>query len=180
MTEDSKLVQMRMTNEQIECMKAYFLHYDWSFNPEYLDMQAVVNTCTAETDIETRNYEPLILPNSNFSTCDHCLCSPCVLDKTNRQTWWPSDNFHPKKSNSTKRKILYKKFWTMLCHRGVFNDPIYVERKSSAIARDRQRNYYMWHNKGTQRDLLPNCVVQKVRAWCPNPPNMQYMGHLWF
>ena len=84
-------------------MKAYFLHYDWSFNPEYLDMQSVVNTCTADTDIETRNYEPLILPNSNFSTCDHCPCSPCVLDETNRQTGWPSDNFQPKKSNSIKQ-----------------------------------------------------------------------------
>ena len=103
----------------------------------------------------------------------------CVLDESNRQSWWPSDCIQPRRTNNTKRKILYKKFWTMLCHRGVFNDPTYLDRKAFAIARDRQRNF-MWHNRGTQGVLLPNCVIQKVREWCPNPPNIQYMGHLWF
>ena len=177
---DRKLVQMRLTDEQIECMKAYFLHYDWDFNLEYVETQQVETTCTLETEIETRNNDPLIPPNLDANKCEHCLCSPCVLDEGNRQSWWPSDCFQPKRTNNTKRKILYKKFWTMLCHRGVFNDPVYIERKSFAIARDKQRNYFLWHNRGTQRDLLPNCVIQQVREWCPNPPNVQYMGHLWF
>ena len=121
MAEDSKLVQLRLTNLQIECMKAYFLHYDWEFNPVYVDIQCKENACTPETEVETRNSDPLISPDAIVRVCEHCLCSPCVLDKSNRQSWWPSDCIQPRRTNNTKRKILYKNFWTMLCHRGVLS-----------------------------------------------------------
>ena len=63
--------------------------------------------------------QPVIAPRAD--ACDQCLCAPCVTDETNRQSWWPTENSTARKTNNTKRKILYKKFWTMLCHRGVFS-----------------------------------------------------------
>ena len=79
MAEDSKLVQLRLTNEQIECMKAYFLHYDWEFNPVYVDMQCEESTCTPETEVETRNSDPLISPDANARVCVNIVCAHLVF-----------------------------------------------------------------------------------------------------
>ena len=44
MAEGSKLVQIRLTNEKIEAMKAYFLLYDWDFSPENVKTQCGENS----------------------------------------------------------------------------------------------------------------------------------------
>ena len=81
-------------------MRAYFLHYDWHYNSEYLDMQCEENTCTSETGVGTRDTDPLISPDANASA--NRLCSTCVLDESNRQAWLPSDCIQPKRTNNTK------------------------------------------------------------------------------
>lgn len=159
-------MKSRLSNEQIEATKAFFMHYDWDWNTELIESEQRNN------EDQSENFTPFIAANFEAGICDQCLCSPCVLDESNRQTWWPLDNMVAKRTNNATRKILYKKFWTMLCHRGVFQNPTYIERRSAAIARDKQRNYFVWHNRGSQRDLLPNC--------CSESSLVQYMGHLWF
>ena len=176
MDTNSRLLQIRLSEEQIEAMKAYFNHYDWDWNPEMVSE----NRGDGDETGAYEDFQPVIPPDTEADTCNQCLCAPCVLDESNRQSWWPSVNSSERRTNNTKRKILYKKFWTMLCHRGVFENQVYIQRKSEAISRDRQRNFFMWHQRGTQRDLLPNCVIEQVRQWYPNPPSVSYVGHLWF
>ena len=131
-----------------------------------------------KTEVTMSRMSRLARTRADTDVCDQCLCAPCVTDETNRQSWWPSENPSARQTNSIKRKILYKKFWTMLCNRGIFQTQ--TDRKSEAISRDRQRNSFMWHQRGTQRDILPNCVIQQVREWFQNPPSVSYVGHFWF
>ena len=171
----NRLVQIRSSKEQIEAMKAYFNHYDWEWNPEMVSENRSDNVENVDTSADD-DLQPVIAPRADANVCDQCLCAPCVTDETNHQSWWPSLNSSVRKTNNIKRKILYKKFWTMLCHRVVFQTQTYMDRKSEAISRDRQRNYFMWHKRGTQRDILPNCVIHEVREWFPNPPSVSYVG----
>lgn len=116
--------------------------------------------------------------------CPHCLCGPCVTNDGNRQLWWPERRAGPRESNSGKRKLLYKKFWLMLMRRGAFNDPRYIDRKERALAQDPHYRDYVWvgdshRTIAHRRDIMPNCVLQLVREWYPNPPKIPYMGHMW-
>ena len=71
--------------------------------------------------------------------------------------------------------LVYKRFWTMLFHQNVWRDPRYVERKQRALQQDPQRRKLTYH----RRDLMPECVVDMVRLWLPNPSEQPYMGHKW-
>jgi hypothetical protein len=47
--------------------------------------------------------------------------------------------------NSGLRKEHYKRFWTMLLHRGVWNDDRYIVMKVDAMSRDpRRQRYKFW------------------------------------
>ncbi len=52
----------------------------------------------------------------------------------------------------------------------------YIARKEKALEmhRNNQGRYVL-----SRRDIIPNCVVKKVRQWAPNPANTPYKGHLW-
>lgn len=56
---------------------------------------------------EADSPQPLTLPDANADSCDRCLCAPCVLDETSRQSWWLSTNSQEKRTINTMRKILY-------------------------------------------------------------------------
>ena len=77
--------------------------------------------------------------------------------------------------NSGLRKEHYKRFWTMLFHRGAWNDDRYLLMKTDALARDHRTQRFDWH----RRDIMPKCVVTLVRHWFPNPGGFPYMGHMW-
>ena len=87
--------------------------------------------------------------------------------------WWETETYLPHQRNSRIRKDKYRRFWTMLLHRGVWDDQRYIERKQRALEHDGQNQE--WH----RRDILPSCVVNLVRGWLPNPKDKPYMGHLW-
>lgn len=65
----------------------------------------------------------------------------------------------------------------MLLHMGVWNNPIYKDRKATALltARPNRCGDFVYH----RRDLMPQCVLKLVRSWYPNPPGQDYMGHKW-
>lgn len=116
-----------------------------------------------------------IQQDHNSSECIYCYCRPCITDEVNRQLWWETDT-HPKhRRNRNLRKEIYKRFWTMMYHRDVWNHPCYVHKKRRALEQDPRFRNLVWH----RRDIMPDCVIKCVRGWFPNPDNIPYMGHLW-
>jgi hypothetical protein len=112
--------------------------------------------------------------------CADCLCTPCITHEDNRQLWWINNNKPPHRKNHSKRRGLYKRFWVMLGNRALWSHPIYLDRKARALGLDPQNNRLVYNAVGNHiRDIIPNCVIDKVRSWLPNLPGEQYMGHKW-
>ena len=107
--------------------------------------------------------------------CSYCFVMPCITSQRNRQLCWESDAVPPSDSNHGIRKEKYKRFWTMMMHRGVWDDPRYKHKKHLALQRDPRYKHFVWH----RREIMPKCVLQTVRHWLPNPDGVPYMGHLW-
>ena len=63
----------------------------------------------------------------------------------------------------------------MLCHRGIWNDARYQQRKESALQQDQRYKTFVWHKRG----IMPICVIEKVRHWYPNNNEKPYLGHCW-
>ena len=130
-----------------------------------------------DTEIRSEDPEYHIPPVAGHQQCPFCFCSPCITDESNRQLWWEVENLPPHARNSEKRKKLYKKFWTMMHHRGTWNNPLYLNKKQFALGADpnRRRYVYIYH----RRDIMPDCVIKVVRTWLSNLSAIPYMGHLW-
>lgn len=112
--------------------------------------------------------------------CEHCLCTPCITNEENRQPWWEAQNRPPRQNNHSKRKKKYRLFWIMLGHRGIWNHPTYLERKLQALNLENNGRRFVYNTaKNYVRDIMPNCVIDKVREWLPNLPSQPYMGHKW-
>jgi hypothetical protein len=116
--------------------------------------------------------------------CSHCFCRPCITDERNRQMWWETDSQEPDELNSGRRKavLVYRRYWTMMYHRQVWNDLKYLEKKALALQRRPGRKKPVYH----RRDIMPNCVIDLLRRWFPNPEKSRqsrhlcpYMGHKW-
>ena len=58
-----------------------------------------------------------IIPSPDAQQCELCLCQPCVLDETNRQTWWPTESTALSMENSYLRKNFTTNF-TQCCITG--------------------------------------------------------------
>lgn len=110
--------------------------------------------------------------------CPWCFCKPCVTDMSNQQLWWETECHLPDSSNSKLRKPHYQRFWVMLLHRGIWNKNAYKLRKTAAL---KNRNAHAWigPNSKHPRDIMPDCVLNMVRKWLPNPATVPYMGHKW-
>ena len=165
-------VTITLSEEKLSAVKALFAYSGWDWNPDEKEN-------VAENPEVSPSSGPAIEGNADRAECPDCLCRPCVMDESHRQLWWPENPHAPSRSNNSNRKKLYKKFWTMLSHRGVWDDERYIERKSSAVRRDSRRRIYVWQQHGYKRDIMPDCVVRQVRAWYPNVDSQPYVGHLW-
>lgn len=171
-TQDVNLLSLYVTLEQRNTIEALFTHNNWDFS--------AVECPPVGPDREAEDYD-LVQPLAPFSQdeqadrCPHCLCRPCITSEQFRQLWWPIETVPSSRRNSGLRKALYRKFWTMLYHRGVWADPEYIERKTVALSLDPQHSAYVYH----RRDIMPKCVVALVRHWYPNPKDVPYMGHMW-
>lgn len=94
-------MKIRLSNEQIEATKAFFMHYDWDWNTELIESEQRNN------EDQSENFTPFISA-LEAGICDQCLCSPCVLDESNRQTWWPLDNMVAKEQTMPHGKFYIK------------------------------------------------------------------------
>ena len=85
--------------------------------------------------------------------CQQCFCQPCVTVETNRQVWWAIENSTAHSSNHQLRKRAYFKFWTMLYHRGAWQDRRYLDKKRQRLP-----------TSGLfKREIMPTCVLSMVR-----------------
>ena len=158
-----------------------FVHHDWDIVEHNVSSLDITSSSASNTDNIHRpiiEEEPglVIPPIMEEDECPYCLCRPCVTDDSNRQLWWEIAPKPSSKKNNKLRKPVYKRFWTMLFHRRAFLDVRYSARKAQALGLNPRRKKYQWLHR---RDLLPNCVLDIVRQWYPNPLNMPYMGHKW-
>ena len=73
----------------------------------------------------------------------------------------------PCPQNITKRYKDYKEYYRMLKKAGLWENAFYLERKNELgiFIED-------------VREVLPNCVVADVQKRWPNPPDIQYKGHV--
>ena len=172
---DKFVVSLLLTEEQRLAIKAFFGHNNWNYTETTSPEMAV----PPEDDLDL---EPghIISQDPDAAECVYCLCRPCITDASNQQLWWDSEPQEAHERNSVIRKGLYKRFWTMLFHRGAWLDPRYKQKKADALQQDKNRQHYVWGGgKAHKRDIMPDCVLQCVRSWYPNPPRLQYMGHRW-
>lgn len=168
------MLQLVVTEEQRAVIEALFGHFDWDYQE--------VGEREQHGDFEEGPEIPgFVVPqNPNATECGHCLSKPSITDPCHKQFWWEDEPQPPNERNSGTRKGLYKRFWTMLFHRLVWQDPRYLERKSTALGQDGNRIHHVWSGgRLHKRDIMPTCVLTVVRNWFPNPPKMDYMGHRW-
>ena len=165
---------MQLSEEKLAAIRALFAHSDWDWDPE---VEEEVPATTSEATLDSVP-NPIIPPQPSSVECPDCLCRPCVIAEDNRQSWWPDQPKSASRKNRHGRKDLYKKFWSMICHRGAWNDERYKERKSRAIQLDIRRKQFVWQAYGTKREIMPNCVIHQVREWLPNVGGQPYMGHM--
>ena len=85
---------------------------------------------------------------------------------------WLGDGQRACKENSSIRKAKYTSYWKVLNNLGTWSDQRYIEVK-------RQRaNGGEWAVKH-RREVMPVCVLKKVRGLYPNPEGKPYMEHKW-
>lgn len=172
------ILALVVTPEQKETIYQLFNHYDWEYNEVSVQDQVEIssgNILSSDVEGGTDVEQFTVEQESDAEECQYCLCRPCITDESNRQLWWETENVEPHKRNSALRKEKYKRFWTNLFHRKVWKDPRYIERKKQALSMDLRRSKYVYH----RRDLMPKCILELVRFWFPNPPNLPYKGHMW-
>lgn len=191
-TGDSSLIEQKIS---ITATKSFFenLETNKDISVIYLGAGSSSSTLFSSSNESDESNKSLELPQPPISTrigrtplpeeiidrilsrqeCSKCFCQPCVMDSSNRQSWWPTQQCQPNTKNFKERYKLYRVFFNMLFFRQVFSDPRYKERKQLAL------NLSKKVMKFSNRDIIPDCVVHRVRYWFPNPPKMSYVGHLW-
>jgi hypothetical protein len=186
---DKKVMAILVTEEQRGLIESMWTHYNW--NLEEVQHNASDNSEETRQDEDVQGnpsdnddinwHEHFVIEHKeDYPECPECLCRPCITDNVWEQGWWEKENHPPHKDNSFYRKSHYKRFWVMLLHRKVWEDPRYIEKKQTVLELN-QRENHAWAGPSSKhaRDIMPDCVLQLVRGWLPNEPNRNYMGHKW-
>ena len=193
-----EVISLNVTPEQRDTIRALFFHTGdtgWDYEIAISEAnsilkqesqqgaQPMVNQSSRQSPAvrvvreAPNHWQPVELPQDlGLMECPYCLCSPCITDEMNRQLWWENEHFPPNNLNNIARKAKYKYFWAMMAARDIWEDPRYKARKQQALGMDPRRHQYVYH----RRDLMPDCVLKKVRNWHPNPGGRPYMGHYWY
>ncbi len=174
--EERQALSLMVTPLQRETIYGLFCHNNWDII-EADARSPVLPVPTSDEPEDDPEFNIQQAPDAE--ECPHCLSKPCITDPTNKQLWWEDNSVAENIQNSGLRKGHYKRFWTMLLHRGVWSDPRYQARKRQALQLYANRHRLVWSGNRHRRDLMPNCVITLVRNWLPNPPNTPYMGHTW-
>ena len=178
------------TPEQLETIETFFNYNNWDFEKAKISNSNDLSSGKCDVSTQTQNCVSLVTnescedgPPPEFHIEQdllederaYCFCRPCITSEANKQFWWESDDVPPSVNNHGIRKEKYKRFWTMMFHQRVWDDPRYKRKKQLALQSDPRFRRYVWH----RRDIMPNCVLTIVRQWLPNPQGAPYMGHMW-
>lgn len=181
-----ELITIIVTLDQKEAIRAFFAHHNWDLeiveekefkenisNTEYLN--EATNDCSTSTSGDQATSSGEVADDDNCRNdpqfCTECLSSPCV---TVHHQAWLGPGQRPKAGNNLLRKVRYKKFWKMLDDRGLWRNPVYLKRKQEMYKREVGGEITF-----IKREIIPNCVLNLVRSLYPNPPGVDYMGHMW-
>ena len=96
-----------------------------------------------------------------------------MTDIANHQPWWIEYPEEKSVQNSGKRKLKYRKFYSMFRSMGLWANEQYLQKKQLLMTANRITV------GRTNRELMPDCVTGLVRVWLPNPDGKQYLGHKW-
>ena len=92
-------------------------------------------------------YQPVYPFYRGLEHCPHCLLAPCVIQMPPD---WLRGQCSPHPANENKRHRLYRLFWRLLNHLGVWADPEYLQRKERRTDRN------------DKREIQPHCVVTVI------------------
>ena len=186
MEDERHMLCLMVTREEEELLLGIMRHNDMDIIRGY---PAVSNTSPVEiandhVGIDQDNIlevgdiqpdPPIARHIDGLPECPFCFCAPCVTSETFRQSWWPVQNTIPNQLNRPFRNKLYKLFWSAMYNRDVWKDRRYQDKKLAVLQRDNNLKKYVSH----RRDIMPNCVANRVRNWLPKTNSEQYVGHLW-
>ena len=170
-TKETKVISILVTEEQEEEIKNLFRTRNWNFQTvlhHSMSSQACGLAPEAEPPIASHQ-------DDCDQECSFCFCAPCVTNLRYRQMWWPTRSLVPSVQNRGIRLGLYKKFWACLYNRHYWIEPRYQEKKISAMQEDPKLKNFVCH----RRDIMPDCVVKRVRNWFPKTEKEHYVGHRW-
>lgn len=182
---------------QAEALRHFINFHDWNIEVEEVAQPAEGEAGGAQANIvvmpsqpnqgngykeDEPNNLPLhqgdLLEDPDEVECPHCYLRPCAI--THRQGWLEKAQ-PPKLSNRNIRKKMYKKFWSVMDHRGAWREPRYTRKKYNEMRREIPDDDLVWENAvgNHQREIMPDCVLKFVRGMYPNPAEYAYMGHRW-
>ena len=125
----------------------YFWHVaDYQKTVLHLHRQSSDSNISVESQDDQPPSEFHIDQDLSVNECAYCFCRPCITSETNRQLWWETDEAPHSGNNHGLRKEKYKRFWTMMFHWGVWDEPRYKRKNSK-------------HYKVTQDSEI--CMAQK-------------------
>ncbi|KAL1443790.1 hypothetical protein MTO96_045831, partial [Rhipicephalus appendiculatus] len=108
-----------------------------------------------------------------WNGCEHCSQELCIV----LQGWLPLPKkaSKPDTSNSARRKRLYRKIWRALEHAGFWQQKTYKGRKVAAPGPEPLGPLALI----SPREVMPDCILARVRQLLPNEAGAPYMGHRW-
>ena len=139
-------------------MKIIFIFFLLHVDPSHLEVR------NQDKERDNENYELDTIVSKD--RCRYCLQSPCItLEDTLPVTLQAAGPPDPR--NHAKRYHIYRRMYTMLNHRGLWQDPEYLEHKLElgCVLDD-------------VKEVMPACVVYYARNKWPNPEGIPYKGHI--
>ena len=160
-----------LTDEQRESISAFFAHSGWELS--LAKQRSTTVQCEPQTDEAFEETSPTparSIPRvEGVPECPHCFCQPCVTAKEQK---WLGVGQAPSRHNPGLRRVMYKDFWRLIDRSQGWKDPRYLQKKKNSL---RNRDMVF-----TRREMMPKCVLAKVRGLYPNPPGVPYVGHRWY
>ncbi|KAH6941424.1 hypothetical protein HPB50_017930 [Hyalomma asiaticum] len=125
-------------------------------------------TTSRSTFLSPENEALRVLQDKATASCAHCRQRPCLLE----QGWVPLPRraSMPAASNSGKRKRAYRRIWRALERAGFWREDEYRRQKPEAPG-PQPLGTLALHS---QREVMPACIVERVRELLPNPPGVTY------
>ena len=120
--------------------------------------------------VKIDSHQPVTTPQD--TDCPTCFLTPCIAERHVDLPYLQGGGQAPCMHNIGIRHHLYKSYWKLIDNSGGWRDSRYLAKKSKelndcALA------------VGSRREIMPICIVTKLRKMFPNPENVCYVGHEW-